>query len=79
MHNHAHVAASLIDAESRLSRSRLWRLFAAALGAVIGLGRASGAGACRKNSARCDRSNQCCSNRCRRGFCYPREKRKKKR
>jgi hypothetical protein len=29
---------------------------------------------CRQKSDRCNSCSQCCSNRCRRGFCYPRRK-----
>jgi hypothetical protein len=63
---------------ARLPRSRFSGLVAAALAAVMGLGPVKNAAACRKKSARCERSSQCCSDRCRRGFCYPREKKKKK-
>jgi hypothetical protein len=60
----------------RVTRLRFGRLLITAIGAALGLDRVTGASAaqCRKKSARCDRSDQCCSNRCRRGFCYPRRR-----
>jgi hypothetical protein len=60
----------------RLTRSHFGRLLVAALGAGLELDRArsEAAAQCRKKSDRCDRSDQCCSNRCRRGFCYPRRR-----
>jgi hypothetical protein len=60
---------------ARLTRSRFIGLLTASIGAVLGLDRLSGSAAqCRKKSARCDRSTQCCSKRCKRGFCYPRRR-----
>jgi hypothetical protein len=61
---------------SGITRPRFFGLVAAALGAALGLGRVNDAAAarCRKKSARCSRKEQCCSNRCKRGFCYPRRR-----
>jgi hypothetical protein len=72
------VRTAMTKVVVRLTRPRFLGLVAAALGTSLGLGAVQDAAACRKKSARCDRSSQCCSNRCRRGFCYPREKKKKK-
>ena len=58
----------------RLTRQRLMNLCAAALGAALGLGTIRETVACRKKSARCSRKEQCCSERCKRGFCYPRRR-----
>lgn len=69
-----HLLATWNHTETRvtLTRSR----FVTALGAGLALVRArsEAAAQCRKKSDRCDRSDQCCSNRCRRGFCYPRRR-----
>jgi hypothetical protein len=67
----------LVPAETwaRLTRSRFIGLLAAASGVAFGLDLLHVAATqCRKKSARCDRNDQCCSKRCKRGFCYPKRK-----
>jgi hypothetical protein len=58
---------------ARLTRPRFCGLIVA-LGTSLGLGSVTHvtAARCRKKSARCSRNDQCCSQRCKRGFCYPR-------
>jgi hypothetical protein len=68
--------AAGVAAKTGLARLPFCRLILAALGAALSASQTDEvtAAKCRKKSARCDNSNQCCSKRCRRGFCYPRRK-----
>jgi hypothetical protein len=61
-------------AKVRLARLPVCGLLVFALGSVLSHGRVTRtlAARCRKKSDRCDNGNQCCSKRCKRGFCYPR-------
>ena len=63
-----------VIATSPNRRSFVRGLLAGGLGAASGLATVADAATarCRPKSARCASSDQCCSNRCRRGFCYPR-------
>lgn len=76
MDNHRVARAARVDAQPRLTRHCFCRLFVAALGTALGLGSVANvtAARCRKKSARCSRMEQCCSKRCKRGFCYPRRR-----
>lgn len=75
MDKHPFTAVAQAEARVTLTRHRFCSLVFAALSTAFGFGRGAAAAArCRKKSARCDRSSQCCSNRCRRGFCYPRRR-----
>ena len=75
MNDRLFAAVAHTDGRGRLARLPFCSLLLSAVGISLGLGTMTGAAApCRKKSDRCDRSSQCCSNRCRRGFCYPRRR-----
>ena len=59
---------------ARRTRRPVCHLLAAGIAAALGHVRVIGviAAQCRKKSDRCDNGAQCCSGRCKRGFCYPR-------
>jgi hypothetical protein len=75
MDSFSHADLTPAERWARLTRSRFIGLLAVTIGAAFGLDRLNVAAAqCRKKSDRCDSGSQCCSKRCKRGFCYPRRR-----
>lgn len=65
---------ALANNPMRLTRPRFCGVCLAIVSALFGFAFPAAAARCRKKSDRCDRGSQCCSKRCKRGFCYPRRR-----